>query len=395
MQLLPNTPEDLPGFEAFLLIGTNIGQRAQNLENAEKGILSKVGEILQKSSIYESAAWGKEDQENFLIRFSKNLVVNAKSPKRPQMLRDSQPLIERVQKQETEKVVRDLNKIGIDWSIGPDQGGSEVRVTARTSSGNKPARAGDPLSLRVEVTNEGKHTLYRLRAATVSDNHLFDRRELVFGKLAPGETRSWTTTLGQCLTEGEKRVCRIPRGMVDRADGIQVEFEEAHGHVPDPVEVRTVIHALPSPRFAYGLQVADNVHGNGDGLVQAGEQVTIYFTVKNVSDSDSFELQANIQNKSGAGVLLNDGRFQRGPLRSGEEWIVPFTLQVLPEFAEDEATLMLGVLDAELNIAAGQKLAIPIHHQSPGVVKTLPRKRVVGLAAGTEILERPDRCSRP
>jgi len=330
-----------------------------------------------------------EDQENFLIRFSRNLVLNAKSPKRPQMLRAAQPIIERVQAQETEKVVRDLKKLGIDWSVGPDKGPSKVRVVAEVSSGDQPARAGDPLSLRVEVTNEGEQTLYQLRATTRSDNPWFEGRELVFGKLAPGETRSWAATLGRCLTEDEKRVCRIPRSMLDRADALRVELEEAHGHVPEPVEVRTLINSLPEPRFAYGLQVADNINGNGDGKVQRGEQVTLYFTVKNVGEVDSFEVEANLRNKSGAGVLLHDGRFQRDSLAAGEVWTVPFSFQVLPDFDDKEATLLLGILDTDLGAAAGQKLKIPIYDESDPV-KTLPAKRVVNVEPGTEVRERPD-----
>lgn len=330
-----------------------------------------------------------EDQENFLIRFSRNLLVHAKSPERLQMLRDSQPIIERVQKQENEKVVRDLKKLGIDWSVGSDKGPSKVRVTAHTSSGDKPAKAGSPLSLRVDVTNEGEQPLYQLRATTRSDNPWFEGRELVFGKLAPGQTRSWTTTLGRCTTEDDKRVCRLPRNMMDRADAIRVEFEEAHGHAPEPVEVRTLVKALPEPRFAYAIQVADNIHGNGDGHVQSGEEVTVYFTVKNVSGADSFEVQANLQNKSGEGVLLHDGRFQKNKLRAGEEWTIPFSFEVLRSFVGNEATLLVAVSDTELGVAVGRKLKIPIYKE-PGAVKTLPVKRVVRLPAGTEVREQPD-----
>jgi len=330
-----------------------------------------------------------KDEENFLIRFSRNLVLHAKSPERLQMLRDSEPTIERVQKQETEKVVRDLEKLGIDWSVGPDVGPSKVRVAAKLSSGDQPVRAGDPLSLSVTVTNEGEHPLYQLRATTRSDNGWFEGRELVFGKLGPGETRSWTTTLGRCVTEDDQRVCRLPRNMIDRADGIRVEFEEAHEHVPEPAEVRLLVHALPKPRFAYGLQVADNIHGNGDGSVQRGEKVTVYFTVKNVSEVDTFEVQANIQNDSGTGVLLRDGRFQRDALRAGEEWTVPFSFEVLPEFKDKEATLLLGIVDTELGASASQKLKVPIHEVA-GPVQNLPIKRVVRVQPGTTILEGPD-----
>ena len=329
-----------------------------------------------------------EDQENFLIRFSRSLVINAKSPERVQMLRSSEPIIERVQEQETEKVVRDLKKLGIDWTVGPDKGPSKVRVVAKTSSGDKPTRAGDPLSLRVEVTNEGDQPLYQLRATTRSDNAWFEGRELVFGKLAPGQTRSWTTTLGHCVTEDDKRVCRVPRNMIDRADAIHIDLEEAHGHAPAPVEVRATIQALPEPRFAYGLQVADNVKGNGDGRVQRGEQVTLYFTVKNVSEVDSFEMQANLQNKSGEGVLLHDGRFRRDTLRAGEEWVVPFTFQVLPDFEGEEATLLMVAGDTELGASVSHKLKVPVLNESGGATD-LATKQVVRLDAGTEVREWP------
>ena len=330
-----------------------------------------------------------EDQENFLIRFSKNLVLNAKSAKRPQMLRESAPIIARVQKQENEKVARDLEKLGIDWRVGKDKGPSKVSVVARTTAGDEPAKAGDPLSLEVSVTNEGKHTLYQLRGNTTSDYPLFDGREVVFGKLEPGETRSWTTTLGICLTEGETRECRLPRSAIDRADGIRIDFEEAHGHVPEPVEVRTLIESLPKPRFAYSIQIADNIQGNGDGLVQPGEHLTVYFTAKNVGEADSFAVQANVQNKSNEGVLLYDGRFGREEgIARGEEWVVPFTLRVNPQLDEDEVTLMLGVADEELGAAAGQKLTIPIVRE-PGTVTKVPPGTLAALPAGTAVLAKP------
>lgn len=329
-----------------------------------------------------------EDKENFLIRFSRNLIVHAKSPKRLQMLRSARPIIERIQKQEDEKVARDLKKLGVDWSVGPDKGPSKVRVVAKTTAGDKPTMAGDPLELEVQVTNEGKEPLYRLGAVTRSDSPLFNGRELVFGQLEPGETRSWKTTLGRCRMEDEERVCRIPRELSDRADGIIVEFEEAHGHAPGPVEVRTVIRALPEPRFAYGLQVADNVSGNGDGRVQAGEQVTVYFTVKNLGPGRTYDVQANLSNRSGPGVLLHNGRFQTSDLEPGAEWLVPFTFQVLPDFTGDYAKLEVIVADRALGAYSAEKIEIPVYAEAQQV-KRLKTKRLVELEPGTEIREAP------
>jgi 2-amino-4-hydroxy-6-hydroxymethyldihydropteridine diphosphokinase len=52
--------------KAYLLIGGNMGDRLANLENAKKAIEKDLGKILCTSSIYETAAWGIEDQPAFL-----------------------------------------------------------------------------------------------------------------------------------------------------------------------------------------------------------------------------------------------------------------------------------------------------------------------------------------
>lgn len=48
----------------YLSLGTNLGNRAQNLEMAIKSI-KHVGKILQQSSTYVTDAWGKSDQPAF------------------------------------------------------------------------------------------------------------------------------------------------------------------------------------------------------------------------------------------------------------------------------------------------------------------------------------------
>lgn len=52
--------------EVYLLTGGNLGNRLENLRLAEAAIGSKVGKVVQRSSIYETAAWGITDQPPFL-----------------------------------------------------------------------------------------------------------------------------------------------------------------------------------------------------------------------------------------------------------------------------------------------------------------------------------------
>jgi 2-amino-4-hydroxy-6-hydroxymethyldihydropteridine diphosphokinase len=52
--------------EAFLLTGGNIGERLEYLSAAKELIEKRCGRILSESSIYETAAWGIENQQAFL-----------------------------------------------------------------------------------------------------------------------------------------------------------------------------------------------------------------------------------------------------------------------------------------------------------------------------------------
>ena len=51
---------------AYLLIGGNMGDREAYLALAREQIKQHCGPILQCSSLYETAAWGLEDQSSFL-----------------------------------------------------------------------------------------------------------------------------------------------------------------------------------------------------------------------------------------------------------------------------------------------------------------------------------------
>jgi 2-amino-4-hydroxy-6-hydroxymethyldihydropteridine diphosphokinase len=50
----------------YLLIGGNIGNRAATLQETQKQLSEKVGNILGGSSIYQTSAWGAEQQAPYL-----------------------------------------------------------------------------------------------------------------------------------------------------------------------------------------------------------------------------------------------------------------------------------------------------------------------------------------
>ena len=52
--------------DVFLLLGSNLGDRKGYLQKAIDLIETELGVVTQKSSIYETEAWGKTDEPNYL-----------------------------------------------------------------------------------------------------------------------------------------------------------------------------------------------------------------------------------------------------------------------------------------------------------------------------------------
>ena len=51
---------------AYLLLGGNIGDREKTLQKTISEVEKHIGKILKKSSVYETKAWGFEEQNDFL-----------------------------------------------------------------------------------------------------------------------------------------------------------------------------------------------------------------------------------------------------------------------------------------------------------------------------------------
>ena len=51
---------------AYLITGGNMGQRNEQLAYAARLIEERCGNVIDRSSLYETGAWGKTDQDSFL-----------------------------------------------------------------------------------------------------------------------------------------------------------------------------------------------------------------------------------------------------------------------------------------------------------------------------------------
>jgi carboxyl-terminal processing protease len=419
IELDPMTVDDLEMDLVARKDGLRERDLSAHLSNSRAVPAGKPGEVVrydlpsaEREAIRDRGGEIDEDafQADFPIRFARDLAARLPAnTRRPEQLRAAHDFIEQTRKDEVARVSAELGKLGVDWADAPADpaqiaSSKDLDVKIATDRPGNEVTAGEPMDLRVTVTNNGKQPVYRLRGTTESDNPYFENKELVFGKLAPGQSRTVKAPLGWCDVEGRKagstkpkdknarRTCKIPMDALTRTDGLRVKFDAAGSGEPAPVEVRPTIHALERPTFEYSYQLADDKAGtNGDGRVQKGEQVTMYLTVKNAGKGRSFDTQANISNLSGDGLLLHAGRFDISNMMPGDVRRVAFTFDVNQQLTEPEATLSLSVGDRDLREIVAEKVKIPIEPSSAltranGAVKAGPQ--------GATLLPSPDPGAR-
>lgn len=346
---------------------------------------------------------------DFPLTFARDLVQQLRPGRRLEQLEGARAFIESVQKREITRVADDLRSLGIDWAPapqGPDTPGPSTdafRVEVTTDRPEDRASAGQPMELRVKVTNRGKLPIYRLRAITDSDNPFYDEKELVFGRLAPGQSLSAKAPLGRCETEGRepgstrplpidaKRVCALPLEAVTRQDAVKVRFSSDGGSPPPDAEIRPTVVELPRPSFAYSYHVVDNRPGNGDGRLARGEGATVYFDIRNTGRGPSYETQARLRNLTGNGLLLRDGRFDVSGMKPGETRSVEFTFDVLEVLKEDEVKLELSVVDQDLRVVSSERVKLQL--KVPGLPTPTPSNDTVVSSQDLTVYAQPRRAA--
>lgn len=349
--------------------------------------------------------------KDFPVKFGRDIVAKVPHGKRLEQIKAAKQIITDTRTAELQKVTADLQPLGIDWSDAPAEvqqaaqnaPAPAVDVKLETDKANNEASAGDPMTLKVTVTNKSNVTLYRLAATTKSDNGLYDNKELVIGKLEPNKSKTASIPLGWCEVEGRKpgstapiqkdapRTCRIPRDTLSRQDGIAVKFDEARGRAPAQQQLRVAIKAAERPIFAYSYQIADARKGNGDGKVQKGEHLTMYVSIKNVGKGKSYETQANLRNLSGDGLLLHEGRFDISNMQPGESKKVVFTFDVESPLQDPEAKVELSIADRDLRETVIEKVRMPIAVPSTLAAASGTMRAKAG---GATLLESPEAGAR-
>jgi carboxyl-terminal processing protease len=169
--------------------------------------------------------------------------------------------------EEERRIEAALARRGVDWSAG----GSADATLGPAAAGDEPAEAllapGATARLVVRVRNGGRGAARRVWGRTVSPNPLLANLDVVFGAIAPGETKEAGVDVA------------VPAGAIARWDPCDLEVREGDGPVVATVRGAARTLGGQRPTLAHALALADadprGKRRGGDGTVQPGERLAL------------------------------------------------------------------------------------------------------------------------
>ena len=291
------------------------------------------------------------------MEFARDLLAQSKSGRRRDLVTGAKAYLDKVRAAEDKKVSQALEKLGVDWTAGPATGPlPELQMTLQTLGPDPKIAAGTTAKVHGVIKNIGKTPAYRVRAVLESDNPIFDENEMVFGKIAPGESKSYDLSV------------KVPTSSFTRTDGLKATVYTQRGSVKaSGSEMLVNIEGKPRPMFAYTYQTIDDQKGgNRDGQVQRGEQVRLLVTVKNTGLGRALHTEAVLRNGTGQeGLLISAGRFETKDLGPGETKTFSFVYEVRPDFKGEDYQLELAVGDTTLGETVTDKIKVKVAAPGP------------------------------
>lgn len=299
-----------------------------------------------------------EDPE---IRIGRDLVLWAPSHDREAILAKMGEFVAEQTRIEQQRIAAALEKRNIDWrrderdDVTPTS--AKLRVSIKSDKTGNVIKGGESGRVTVTVTNVGSEPAYQVRAISDSDYRYFDERELIFGRVDPGETKEQSVKLS--VSEHE----------LSRTDRIDLHIFEQHGATladGSSTSIDISAEGLPRPQFFYGYQIIDDpkagkdIVGNGDGALQVGERVRLRVHVSNQGEGPALDTWVTLRNAEGESIFLHTGRERLKDMQPGDTRVAELDLELRDEPEGDQAELQLTVSDNKIAEAVSETLVFPL-----------------------------------
>jgi len=302
------------------------------------------------------------------IRMAAEFVAWAPSSDRDVLLRKMGSFVEQQEQKQQGRITKSLSARDVDWTLGtkPTSGSAKLQVSITTDKPGNKIRGGERGTVTAVVKNIGDATAYQVRAITDSDYRYFDEREMLFGKVAPGESRTYSLKLS--VSEHE----------LSRTDRIDVHLFEAHGAKlakGSTTSIDVSAEGLPRPQFVYGYQVIDDpalgesIVGNGDGALQVGERVRLRVSLANQGEGDALDTWVTLRNRAGDSVFLHEGRKDLGKVATGNTRAVDLDFELKERPQDGDVQLQLTVSDNKIAEALSERIHLPVPERGVSLSK--------------------------
>ncbi|MEN0063808.1 MAG: S41 family peptidase [Myxococcota bacterium] len=252
------------------------------------------------ASIKDDPAVTEAYANDFQVTLAREVIEASRGWRRADVLATAHTVIDRRRQAADGALVEAFAARGIDWTNGPGADPADgLPLEVKVDVGqNDVLTAGKEQPVRVTVTNTSRRTLYRL-AAVVVESDVIEGHEFFFGKLLPGQTRSFD------------HLVQVQAGWPAEEAPYTIDFRDAGDRSIGHLQTTLAVEQRALPRFAWSWE-AREAKGDDDGIVEVGEFVAIDLTVTNVGAGPTVDPFARLRNKAGSTIDLVVGTLTPG-----------------------------------------------------------------------------------
>ncbi|PLX40400.1 MAG: hypothetical protein C0608_09205 [Deltaproteobacteria bacterium] len=292
-------------------------------------------------------------EKDFLISLSRQVIYDVPADERENAEREvlkkaALIALEKARAEEEGKITTALGGVGVDWSAGTAAHAGELKVTV----GDFSLNAGETSDLVIKVTNVGSETVHRVQGRTSSDNPMVNNIDFVFGKIAPGEEVSWTTSV------------KAPKSINSRWDPVTISLDSDGdlGVAAGEGSALSRSGKLPDYQFAYTVvETNDDEALSNNGRLDVGDHVTLTLDVINRGEGASRKTEVNIRGESADDtVFLRAARHSFDEFAPGAEVVAPMEFDVKKADDEGFVKLVVTISDTDFGVALSDILKFTV-----------------------------------
>ena len=175
----------------------------------------------------------------------------------------------------------------------------------------------------------------------------------MFGKVDPGKTIKRQVKI------------KVPRGITSRTDELHFQFVCDGGEPPETLETNVSVQGLERPSFGYSWRVLDP-KGNGDGLIQPGENIDLELTVHNLGAGKAFDTRARLKNEAGKDLFIESGggNLTFNEIESGKSKSLAFRFRVREDTRREDLPIEFTIWDTALSVTQVADVKLPVSSKS-------------------------------